>query len=98
MAQYLKGSSVETDVTRQRARLQGINNETYVYHCNELGNPHYPQCQTMYEYELISHPITFEDALKIEETTYLPSIHLSRLVSNEQMELDGWFEVIEQGG
>lgn len=49
---YLRGSDVETEATRQRARLQGINNETYVYYCNQLGNEHYPNCQTMYCFAL----------------------------------------------
>jgi hypothetical protein len=34
---YLKGEDVETTVSRQRARLCGILNETYVYHCQLLG-------------------------------------------------------------
>ena len=49
---YLLGSSVEPNEARERARLQGINNETYVYYCNTLGNPHYPSCETMYCFQL----------------------------------------------
>ena len=35
---YLKGSDVETDSARQRARLLGICHETYVYNCATKGN------------------------------------------------------------
>lgn len=49
---YLLGTDIETTQARQRARLQGINNETYVYYCNSLGNDHYPNCSTMYCFQL----------------------------------------------
>lgn len=35
---YLKGSDVENDSARQRARLLGICHETYVYNCATKGN------------------------------------------------------------
>jgi hypothetical protein len=49
---YLKGSDVEIDIERQRARLLSIDHETYVYHCNQLGNVYYPNCNTKYCFEL----------------------------------------------
>lgn len=88
---YIKGSDVESNQSRQHARLLGISNENYVYHCNQLGNLHNSDCQTMYEFELITHPVTGEEALVIEDTTYLPSVHIARLLTQEEMESEGWF-------
>jgi hypothetical protein len=47
---YLRGSDVESTQTRQRARLCGIANETYVQHCQESGYTVVPKDGTMYNF------------------------------------------------
>ena len=89
---YLKASSIETNVARQRARLLGINGECYIFQCNEAGNPHYPDCQTSYKFMMITHPVTNEDALCVDDDSLLIGIHQNKLVEQEVMELEGWFE------
>ena len=45
---YLKGSDVEPDIERQRARLCGISNETYVFFCQTRGRISEPKDTTEY--------------------------------------------------
>jgi hypothetical protein len=80
MAQYLKNYP--------KSRLLGIAHEQYVADCENYDTNNI----TKYKSELIKHPINDEFSLKIEDATNLPEIFLSRLVSQEQMQIDGWFD------
>jgi hypothetical protein len=50
---------------------------------------------SQYNFGLIKHPVSGLRALVVEDTTDLPSVHVSRLTSEETMTNEGWFEIVE---
>jgi hypothetical protein len=81
--QYLRGFT--------KARLLGIAHESYVNKCEVLGNDYDVNSVTKYDYSLVTHPVSGEHCLEIEDTTYLPDIHKNRLICQEVMSGEGWF-------
>ena len=83
-------------------RLRGITHEAYCLECTEKGLLFELPRTTWYEFEIITHPITKEKALKIDTETvispknktqldFLPENFHNKLSTYEEMEADGWF-------
>lgn len=97
---YLKGEDVEITEARRLARLLSISHECYEDYCIiGLSNSNYNNRQTKYCFGVITHPTSGEYALEIDDTqneyNYLASVHVDRLVSEVDMDEDGWFDVEE---
>jgi hypothetical protein len=90
---YLKGSSVESNSARRKARLLGIAHEIYEHYCHAtLNNPNFEDRTTKYCFSVKEKDGEFCLEVDTEQAEYnsLPNIHVNRLVDKATMEADGW--------
>lgn len=94
---YLYKDGTNTPYTEER--LRGIAHEMYCLECTSKGVPYCTGRTTVYNANIISHPLTGDKALQIDidqALQYVPSIFAPRLVSYATMEADGWFNLPQQ--
>lgn len=97
-------------ICNSKARAMGISRETYVAFVESQGYTYSNATHSDDAYGIIE-KITIEtiDNVDVETKLYalvvddtmpyynsLPEVHISRLVEREELELDGWFPIVEE--
>lgn len=81
----------------EQTRLLAIAHEEFLASCIAKKGSIPVNSFSRYNYPLIKHPINDEWALKIEDTTYLPIVFIDRLINEETMKNNDWFEGVLDG-